>query len=188
MNRNVLLILISIFSFILIFTGKGHTNGKSPVKETLPSKIFFKDAISSETMTYLGLSRKKNFFLDDMRGTLFVIEVFNTYCTSCPRNVPILNDVFSAVKKSAQEGGTIKIFGIAIGNTDREVESYRRTNNVLFPVLTDYDFSVHSALGNPRVPYTIYVSKAAKGPVVLDTHQGVLDSAEAILKKLEFLR
>ena len=51
----------------------------------------------------------------------------------------------------------------------------------------NYDFAVHDALGNPRVPYTIYVQKTAKGKIVVDIHQGVLDSAETVLKKVRSL-
>jgi hypothetical protein len=82
----------------------------------------------------------------------------------------------------------VKIFGIAIGNTGKEVESYKEKYNVLFPVLTDYDFSAHDILGNPRVPYTIFVMKTAKGKAIVDSHQGVLDSAEVVLQKVRSLK
>ena len=138
-------------------------------------------------MAYLGLNRKKNFTSDDMRGALFIVEVFSTYCTMCPKNIPILNNVYDAIEKDVRSRGKTKIFGIAIGNTVREVENYKKEYKVLFPVLTDYDFAVHDALGKPRVPYTMYVQKTAKGKTVVDVHQGVLDSAETVLKKVRSL-
>ncbi len=138
-------------------------------------------------MNYLGLSRKKNFSLDDIRGSIIIIELFSTYCISCPKNVPILNDVYTAIEKDARMKGTVKIVGIAIGNTRKEVENYNKAYNVLFPVLTDYDFAVHDSLGNPRVPYTIFVSKTAKGKTIVDSHHGVLDSTENVLKKVQSL-
>jgi peroxiredoxin len=138
-------------------------------------------------MKYLGLSRQKNFSLNDIQGSLLVIELFSTYCTSCPRNVPIMNDVYATVEKDAKLKGKVKVFGIAIGNTGKEVEAYNKAYNVLFPVLTDYDFSVHSALGSPRVPHTIFLRKPAKGKTIVDSHQGVLDSTENVLKKIQSL-
>lgn len=187
MNSRIIVVLVSILYFFLFPFSETNANGKSALKGKHVPKMTFKDTVSSETMTYLGLSQKKNFSPDDMRGSLFIIEIFSTYCFSCPRNVPILNDVYIAVEKDARTKGKIKIFGIAIGNTLREVESYKAEYKVLFPVLTDYDFAVHDALGNPRVPYTIYVKKMGKGKTVVDMHQGVLDSAETVLKKVRSL-
>lgn len=187
MNKRRLTILL-VFLFASAFSlSQIYANGMSLPKAGYLPKIFFKDSASIEAMKYLGLSRKKNFSLDDMHGSLFVIEVFNTYCTTCPRNVPVLNDVYAAVEKNAEEKRTIKVFGIAIGNTEKEAGDYKTRHNVLFPVLTDYDFSIHSTLGNPRVPYTLYLKKTAKGYLVVDTHQGVLDSAVAFLEKVRML-
>jgi AhpC/TSA family len=187
LNNKILVVLISICYFSVISPSDVCSEGKPLSKGTHLPKISFKDTVSRETMAYLGLNRKKNFTSDDMRGSLFIVEVFSTYCTMCPKNIPILNDVYDAIQKDARSKGKIKIFGIAIGNTGNEVETYKAAYKVLFPVLTDFDFSVHDALGKPRVPYTIYVKKTAKGKSVVDIHQGVLDSAEIVLKKVQSL-
>ena len=176
---------------ILFFSGFSFSevcaDGKPLSKGRLLPRLSFKDTVSSGTMAYLGLTRKKNFTSDDMRGSVFIVEVFSTYCTTCPKNVPILNDVFDAIGKDAKSNGKIKIFGIAIGNNMREVESYKADYKVRFPILTDFDFAVHDILGKPRVPYTMYVKKTAKGKIVVDIHHGVLDSAETVLKKVRSL-
>jgi thiol-disulfide isomerase/thioredoxin len=187
LNNKILVVIISILYFSFFSFGEACADGKPLSKGAKLPKMSFKDTVSSETMAYLGLSRKKNFSLDDMRGSLFIVEVFSTYCTSCPRNIPILNNIYDAIEKDVRSKGKIKIFGIAIGNNSREVKSYQTEYKVLFPVLTDYDFSVHDTLGKPRVPYTIYVQKTAKGRTVVDVHQGVLDSAETVLKKVRSL-
>lgn len=187
MNNKILVVLISILYFAVFPFSEACADGKPLSKGAQLPKMSFKDTVSSETMAYLGLFRKKNFSSDDMRGSLFIVEVFSTYCTSCPRNIPILNHIYDAIEKDAGSKGKIKIIGIAIGNTGREVESYKTEYKVLFPVLTDYDFAAHDALGKPRVPYTIYVQKTATGKTVVDVHQGVLDSAETVLKKVRSL-
>lgn len=150
-------------------------------------KMTFQGAVSADTVKYLGLNRNRYFSIDTMQGSFFIIEVFNTYCTSCPRDVPILNEVFTTIERDAAMKGKVKVFAIAIGNTDREAESYKTQHHVLFPILIDLDFAIHNALGNPRVPYTMYIRKTPKGNVVVDTHQGVLDSAETVLKKVRAL-
>jgi peroxiredoxin len=187
LNRRILLILLLFLCSAFLPHREAGANGNPQPKGKKLPKIAFTDTVSGETMKYLGLSREGNFSLDDMKGSLFVLEVFSTYCTSCPRNVPILNEVYRAVEKDAVMNGKIKIIGIAIGNTRREADTYKETYNLLFPVLTDYNFAAHQILGNPRVPYTMYVKKTKKGKFVIDTHQGTIDSAEVVLKRLRSL-
>jgi hypothetical protein len=171
----------------MVSPGETPADGESWSKKSSLPKISFKDAVSSETMKYLGLPRQRKFSLDDIQGTFLVIELFSTYCMSCPKNIPVMNEVYTAVGKDATLRGKIKVFGIAIGNTVKEVESYKKAHHVLFPVVTDYDFIVHDTLGNPRVPYTMFVKRPAKGKTIVESHQGVLDSAETVLKKVRTL-
>ncbi len=90
LNRRILLILLLFLcSAFFPHTEAGANGNPQPKGKKLP-KIVFTDTVSGETMKYLGLSRERKFSLDDMKGSLFVIEIFSTYCTSCPRNVPIL--------------------------------------------------------------------------------------------------
>ena len=113
-----------------------------------------------------------------MKGTLFIFEVFSTYCLSCPKNIPILNTVYANTKNDPALKGKVKVMGIAVGNTENEIKQYNKEFKVSYPVLTDYSFAVHKALGNVRVPFTIFVKKDVRGRcVVVATHQGVYDSA-----------
>lgn len=145
--------------------------------------VVFKDILSNEERSYLGLSRKTNFSFKDFTGTLFITEVFNTYCTSCPKNVPILNNVYSTVQNDPKLRGMIKVIAIAAGNNINEVGSFRKEYHLLYPVLSDPGFTMHKALGDPIVPYTVFIKKTTKGDIVIFTHQGVFDSAEEVLRK-----
>ena len=187
MNNKIPAVLISILFFSIFFFCDVYADDKPLSKGKQLPRLSFKDTVSGETMAYLGLKRRKNFTSDDMRGSLFIVEVFSTYCTMCPKNVPILNNVYDAIQKDDRSKGKIKIFGIAIGNTGKEVETYKTDYNILFPVLTDLEFSVHDTLGKPRVPYTIYVQNTGKRKTIVDIHEGVLDSAETVLNKVRSL-
>lgn len=146
----------------------------------------FRDALPAEEQQYLGILRKSSFTLKDIQGTLLVIEVFSTYCTSCPRDIPVLNEVYSSVRKERGLRESVRVFSIAIGNTRTEVEGYIKEFRALYPVLTDYNFIAHKALGDPRVPFTLIVRNTAQGRCVIEyTHQGVLSSAEEILRVLK---
>ena len=146
----------------------------------------FKDILSVEEQKYLGIVRIKPFSLKDIQGTLYVIEVFSTYCTSCPRDVPLINEVYSFVRNDPGLRENVRVFSIAIGNNRTEAENYKKEMKILYPILTDYDFAAHKALGNPRVPYTLIVRKTAKGRCTVEySHQGVLTSADLIQNELK---
>lgn len=147
----------------------------------------FRDTLSGEEETYLGVSGKHAFPLKKIKGSVLVFEVFSTFCTVCPQNVPVINTVYSSIENDPALKGKVNVIGIAIGNTRNEVSGYKKEHKILFPILTDYNFAAHKALGNPRVPYTIIIKKTADRAICspVYTHQGILDSADGILKVLK---
>jgi hypothetical protein len=152
--------------------------------------LVFKDILSREEQSYLGIAQKKQFSIKDIQGKLIVLEIFNTFCMSCPKNVPPMNNVYSLVSQDSQLKGKVTVISLAIGNTMNEVRDYKKEHKVLYPVVTDLDFSTYKALGNPRVPFTIFIKKNDKGRgIVLETHQGIFRSSDEILNKIrEVLR
>jgi thiol-disulfide isomerase/thioredoxin len=146
----------------------------------------FQDALSAGEVQYLGISKKKTFSLNDIKGKFFVIEVFSTYCATCPRDIPVINAVYSAVENDPVLKKNVRVFSIAIGNNRTEVEHYKKDQKILYPVLTDYNFAAHKALGNPRVPYTLIVRKTSRGRCTVEySHQGILTSEDELLKRLK---
>ena len=107
---------------------------------------------------------------------------------SCPRNVPVLNTVYSVVNNDPKLRQQVKVLAVAIGNTRNEAESYKQEYKVFYPVLTDFTFAFHKALGNPRVPYTIIAKKDARGKnIVVYTHMGVIESPDSLLNEVQKL-
>lgn len=147
--------------------------------------LTFRNTLSGAEQAYLKTSQKKLISLNDISGNLFIIEVFNTYCTSCPRNIAALNNVYSEIENNPQLKGEVRIIGIAAGNNLNEVKGYKKEYKVLYPILTDPAFTAHKALGQPRVPYTIFVKKNAKGKgIVVSTHQGVIESSDSLMQSI----
>ena len=182
--KNRFIFTLTIFCFFLL-NGHAHSETRPLARGArLPDAVFL-DHLSKEERSYLGLSRKTKFSLKDISGTLLLIEVFSTYCTSCPRNVPVLNAVYSSVEDDPALRGKVKVISIAVGNTGNEIDSFKREYKVLYPVLSDLPFIVHKALGNPRVPYTILVKKNMKGDVVVDAHQGEIGSPDSVLHNIK---
>jgi hypothetical protein len=97
----------------------------------------------------------------------------------------LLNKAYSTVKNNPGLKGKVKVISIAVGNNQNEVKSYKKEYKVLYPILTDLNFTAHKALGNPRVPFTIFVKKDAKGNcTVASTHQGLFESENFVMNKI----
>jgi peroxiredoxin len=152
-------------------------------KDSLLPVFTFQNTLSKEENMYLGLSRKNIFSLKDIQGNFLIIEVFSTYCTACPKNVPVLNEVYSAIENDSGLKDKVKIIGIAVGNTEDEKKIYKKEYGIQYPVMSDYKFKFHKVIGNPRVPYTIFTKRSLKGKnaIIFYTHQGILDSSKQIL-------
>jgi thiol-disulfide isomerase/thioredoxin len=147
----------------------------------------FQNTLTKEENRYLGSSQKHMLSFRKIRGDIFIIEVFSTYCMACPKNVPVLNAVYSAVTNNTDLKDKVKIVGIAVGNTENEIKAYRKSYGMHYPVLSDYHFTFLKVIGNPRVPYTIFIKRLPGGnkDVIFYTHQGVLDSPESILRAIQ---
>jgi hypothetical protein len=178
-------LLISCLSASIFFEYASAETKPISSGEWFPNLIF-EDSLPKETRAYLGISRKTSFSFNDIRGTILIIELFSTYCTSCPKNIPSLNTIYSYIENDPGLKGKIKVIGIAIGNNQNEVKHYMKQYKVLYPLLTDFNFNAHRALGNPRVPYTIFVKKSVRGKaIVFNTHQGIIESVNSIMDQVK---
>lgn len=181
----LMIVFMSIFSLAL-FCLPADSLSNPPDSCGALLGLKFEDFLTAEEQKYLGLTGKNVFTLSAMKGTIFVIEVFSTYCTTCPRDVPVINEVYSSIKNDPGFRENVRVFSIAIGNNRTEAENYKKELKILYPVLTDYDFAAHKALGNPRVPYTLIIRKTSGSRCTVEySHQGVLTSADLILNELK---
>lgn len=183
MNRRTLIHSIWIFFlFLFIFYEFAHAESKSVGFAISFPDLTFTQVLSKEERTYLGIPQKKTFSFREIRGNLILVELISTYCASCQRQAPILNESYSSIEKDLKLKGKVKIIGIASGNNLKEVETFKKEYKVPYPIFSDSKFDAHTAVGSPRTPFMIWVRKEAQGKgIVVSTHLGVMDSMKSVL-------
>jgi len=178
---------------VLLWTG---TWAKEKGRVITPGDFFpeysFPMTLSGSEAEYLALPQKffglikgDTFSLKDVKAELIVVEFLNKYCFSCQLQAPVMNQVFSAVQNDPQLKGRVKFIGIAAGNNQREVESFKAEKKVPFPILPDQKFLAYEAVGDPgATPFTIYIRRTDSGLLVARTKVGLTKDPEIILKEI----
>jgi thiol-disulfide isomerase/thioredoxin len=153
-----------------------------PVGFAIPfPELTFAQTLSKGEQSYLGISEKTSFSPEEIRGNLILIEFISTYCVSCQKQAPIFNQLYSSIEKDPGLKGKVKIIGVAAGNNPAEVEFFKKEYKVPYPLISDFKFDAHTAVGGPRTPFTIWVRKDAQGKgIVVSTHLGLMDLKSAI--------
>jgi thiol-disulfide isomerase/thioredoxin len=137
----------------------------------------------SSEKTYLGLSGDGPFKVPQIKAEVVLIEVFSLYCPYCQSSAPGLNELYQLIENNPETKGKIKMIGIGAGNSAFEVETFRKTYNVLFPLFPDKDFAIHKALGDVRTPYFIAIKiKADRTHEVIHSELGGFAGAQAYLE------
>jgi peroxiredoxin len=97
-----------------------------------------------------------------------------------------VNELYQAIEKRADLKDKIKLLGIGAGNSAYEVEFFKKKYKVPFPLIPDYDYSVHKALGEVRTPYFIGVKINRDGTdkVVYSKLGGFKDSGQFLATML----
>ena len=138
-----------------------------------------------EAKKYLGFAEEGSFALSQIKAQVVMIEIFNMYCNNCQREAPRVNELYQLINKDPKRKGKIKMIGIGVGNTPLEVEVFKKTYKVAFPLFPDADYAIHKMCGEVRTPYFIGVKITADGSLrVFYTNEGGFQDAAQFFKKI----
>ena len=144
-------------------------SGTLPEKGSVLPEFSMTAPEAEEERVYLGIGNDPEFTFDKIKADIVVLEIVGVYCPICHKQFPQMNQFFSRVEKDKALSGRVRIVSVAAGNTDKEVAYLKKQFKISYPVLSDPKFDIHKALGEPKTPFTMLVTKDRK---VVYTHLG----------------
>ncbi|NDV25929.1 TlpA disulfide reductase family protein [Desulfovibrio sp. JC010] len=177
--RKICFVLIILSLFLSSVT---YANPLQP-GDSFPD-IKLEGKLSAEHEKYLGLSGAGPWNIQDINADYIIIEVYSMYCPHCQKEAPAVNSFCNLLNKS-EKCADVKFFGLAAGNSEFEVDFYRKKFSVEFPLFTDTDLDLHSDLGAPGTPHFFMLKKEGKKFKVILSHAGPFESAEKFLKAIK---
>ena len=160
MSLTVMILLFSAFISPALAANKPPEKGEQLPVINLPIPK------NPEERNYLGLSGSGSFKIPQIKAKVVIIEIFSMYCPYCQKDAPGVNELYRLIENNADIKNKIKLIGIGAGNSSYEVEVFKKTYTVPFPLFPDKDFTIHKVCGEVRTPYFMVVKINEDG-----THQ-----------------
>jgi peroxiredoxin len=137
---------------------------------------------NSDEKIYLGLSGDGFFKLQQIKANGVLIKIFNLYCPICQSTASAMAELYHQIENNPDLKGKMKLIGIGAGNSLLEVEVFKQTYNIPFPIFSDENFKIHQVLGEVRTPFFIAIKMNGDGShEIVHTHLGGLTDARAFL-------
>jgi thiol-disulfide isomerase/thioredoxin len=168
-----------------MFTITAYAITKAPSEGDLLPEIVLTAPQNLDQQKYLGLSNESTFTIPQIKASVVIVEIFSMYCPYCQVEAPSLNELYHKIQNNSSLKNRFKLIGIGAGNTTFEVEHFRDTYKIPFPLFPDDDFSIHKKIGNVRTPYFFVVGINKDGTHrVLYSHEGRIKDQDQFINIL----
>ena len=119
------------------------------------------------------------------KADVLIIQIFSMYCPHCQKEAPAVNAFYEKVNADPLLRDRMKLIGIGVGNSEYEVDFFRKKYDVRFPLFPDPDFAIHKKTGEVRTPYFVGVTFEENGsPRIFHSHLGGIGTPEEFLDSI----
>jgi peroxiredoxin len=136
---------------------------------------------SQQTLSYLGLRTMAPFTVSQIDAKLVLIEILSALCPQCHVNAPVVNRLYQVIQKDAALARDVKIIGICIGNAKTQIEAFKKSFKVPFPLFPDEKFAIAQAVEMMETPTMVLVTHSGK---VLWSYSGAIQDFDGLLRVL----
>jgi len=178
-------VLISFASILLVVMTSLPSFGQSvppPEGGTFP-KVSLPVPQDQAYQQYLGLKGGGTFLIPQIKAKVVIVQIFSMYCPHCQKNAPVVNEFFRKLSEDSKLKDSVRLIGIGAGNSNFEIDFFRKQYGIKFPLFSDGDFAIHGILGEVRTPYFIAIKIGKNG-----THKVVYSKLGGIDNPDEFLK
>lgn len=116
---------------------------------------------NAEHRNYLGLKGEPgdSFTFNDIDADVLLIELFSMYCPFCQQEAPLVNKLYEAMNDISRPDLKVKIIGLGAKNSEFEVDHFRKTFQVNFPLFPDPELFLYNTLKGKGTPFFIGCKK-----------------------------
>jgi thiol-disulfide isomerase/thioredoxin len=183
-NFNLKCKIVSVLLLVVLAAPAVALAEPPPEGGPLPS-IVLPIPKSAEERAYLGLSGTGTFKIPQIKADVVIVEFFSMYCPFCQKDAPGVNELYDKIQRDPKLRNRIKMIGIGAGNSGFEVETYKKTYGIPFPLFPDADYVIHQACGEVRTPYFIGVKiQKDKSHQIFLSQQGGFPGVQPFLDQI----
>jgi thiol-disulfide isomerase/thioredoxin len=173
----IIALLFSTLAFLALAANKPPEKGGGLPVINLPIPL------NPDEKNYLGLTGSGLFKIPQIKAKAVIVEIFSMYCPYCQKDAPGVNELYRLIENNSAIKNKVKLIGIGAGNSPYEVEVYKKTFDVPFPLFPDKDFVIHQACGEVRTPYYMVVKMNEDGThEIVHSQLGDYPGAEKFLE------
>ncbi len=136
---------------------------------------------SQQTSSYLGLKTMAPYTISQIGAKLVFIEVLSALCPHCQANAPVVNRLYQVIRKDAALARDVKIIGICCGNDKAQIDAFKKSFKVPFPLFADENLAIAQAVGVTETPAMVLVTHSGK---VLTSYSGAIQDFDGLLRDL----
>ena len=170
------LIMLSLFISSVAYAGSIQTGMNFP-------DIPLEGKVTDSQKNYLSLKGTGPWNLRNIDADYIIIEVYSMYCPHCQKEAPIVNTLFERLEKTSEK--RVKLIGLAAGNTEFEIDFFKKKFNVEFPLFADPELEIHDKIGQPGTPHFFMLKNDGHSFKVILSHEGPFGSADEFMKTIK---